>query len=242
LEGGIGGGPPLALCPVVKAVYHVFEASSPKAVAMSFFKRRRIRSFAAVAAVLLPLLAACYLPVRFDAEIEILRTGHYSMVFDGYIAALPLYDDLRKNKVKAGEEQKRVEIVLTDFKRDKGTKQIQYFKQGVFKIQWQNEGDLLAAKMVTFIRRNANMLSLSYVESSGEMKVAGASISTDNAKLLTQAGLGMDGELRVITDAKVLAHNATLVRDNPAKGARYKTYVWKIVGFQRSPSLVIALR
>jgi hypothetical protein len=201
-----------------------------------------MRVLGAVGALILPFVAGCYLPVRFDAEVELLRTGHYTMVFDGYIAALPLYEDLRKNKVKAGEEQKRVETVLTDFKRDKGTKQIQYFKQGVFKVQWQNEGDLLTAKMVTFIRRNANMLSLSYVEDTGEMKVAGASISTDNAKLLTQAGLGMDGELRVTTDAKVLAHNATLVRDNPAKGPRFKTYVWKIVGFGRSPSLVIALR
>jgi hypothetical protein len=32
------------------------------------------------------------------------------------------------------------------------------------------------------------------------------------------------------------------VRDNPAKGPRFKTYVWKIVGFGRSPSLIIALR
>lgn len=210
---------------------------------MGALTAKRILRYGGVVGALALLLAACYLPVRFDAEIEIARTGHYKMIFDGYIAAVPLYDDLRKRKVaSAAEEKRRVETVLTDFKRDAGTKEITYFKQGVFRVKWENQGDLIVNKMVTFIRRNANMLSVSYVEPTGQIKIAGASVSQDNAKLLTQAGLGMEGELRVITDAKVVSHNATLVRDNPAKGPRFKTYVWKIVGFQRSPSLTIALR
>lgn len=205
------------------------------------FEAMRLRSFGLVL-ILLSFLAGCYLPVRFDAEIEISRAGYYTMIFDGYVADVPLYDDLRQRKTTITDEKKRAETVITDFKRDRGTTEASYLRQGVFKVAWKNEGDILRAKMVTFIRRNAAMLSLSYVDTSGEIKINGASISKENIKRLTDMGLGMDGELRVITDAKVIAHNATRVADNKAKGPRFKTYTWRIQGFGRSPSLVIALR
>lgn len=204
-------------------------------------KPRRYGGPLAVFAVLALVLGGCYLPVRFDAEIELTRAGYYKMTFDGYIAHVPLYEDLRKGKTTGAQERERVAVIETDFKRDKGTKSISYVRAGLFKVNWVNEGDILKAKMVTFIRRNANMLSVSYVDTSGQITIAGASVSKENAQRLTDMKLGMDGQLRVITDAKVVSHNATSVKDNFAKGPKFKTYTWRIQGFGRSPNLTISL-
>ena len=38
--------------------------------------------------VLSALLSGCYIPIRFDAEIEIRRTGAYDFQFDGYMASV----------------------------------------------------------------------------------------------------------------------------------------------------------
>ena len=38
--------------------------------------------------VLSALLSGCYIPIRFDAEIEIHRTGAYDFKFDGYMASV----------------------------------------------------------------------------------------------------------------------------------------------------------
>ena len=46
--------------------------------------------------VLTALLAGCYLPIRFDAEIEVTRNGYYSVVFDGYLVSVPLFRGLRE--------------------------------------------------------------------------------------------------------------------------------------------------
>ena len=208
---------------------------------IGFRPPRRIR--AGLAALALALLAAgCYLPVRFDAEIEVSRTGHYGIEFDGYIVDLPLYEGLFKQKVGGLEEEKKVETVKTDFKRDRGTKDIQYHRRGIFRVKWQDQGDLLRAKMVTFIRRNAAMLTVSYADTTGLVSIYGASLTKENIERIAALGLGSEGQLRVHTDAKVVTHNATSVADNPKKGPNFKTYTWKVAGFETPPKLTIALR
>jgi hypothetical protein len=201
----------------------------------------RFRRLAAVAALAL-LAGSCYLPVRFDAEIEVTRSGHYGIEFDGYIVDLPLYEALFKQKVGGREEEKKVETVKTDFQRDRGTKDIQYHRRGIFRVKWQDQGDLTRAKMVTFIRRNAAMLTVSYADTTGLVSIYGASLTKENIERISALSLGTEGELRVHTNAKVVAHNATAVADNPKKGPNFKTYTWKVAGFQNPPKLTIALR
>lgn len=201
----------------------------------------RLRRPAAIA-VLALLAGSCYLPVRFDAEIEVTRSGHYGIEFDGYIVDLPLYEALFKQKIGGRDEEKKVETVKTDFQRDRGTKDIQYHRRGIFRVKWQDQGDLTRAKMVTFIRRNAAMLTVSYADTTGLVSIYGASLTKENIERVAALSLGTEGELRVHTNAKVVAHNATAVADNPKKGPNFKTYTWKVAGFQNPPKLTIALR
>lgn len=205
---------------------------------MTFMPRARL----ALVLGLVLLAAGCYLPVRFDAEIEVHRTGHYGIEFDGYIVDLPLYEALFKQKTTGAEEEKKVELVKTDFKRDRGTKDIQYHRRGVFRVKWQDQGDLLKAKMVTFIRRNAAMLTISYADTTGLVSIYGASLTKENIERIAALSLGTEGQIRLHTDAKVVNHNATSVADNPKKGPNFKTYTWRVAGFETPPKLTIALR
>lgn len=197
---------------------------------------------------LLPVLAAivvsgCYLPVRFDAEIEISRRGYYEFFFDGYIAKVQLFDGLNKGEITREEEMKQVELLRTDFTRDSSTKEFKYFKRGHFHVNWEKKGDLLKAKTVTFFRRNENMVGISYNSETGRVQVSGRSIARKARRQLSDMGLSMTGQLRVITDTNVIAHNATKVKNMPNRGARYKMYIWEINSiFEKTPSITMALR
>lgn len=199
---------------------------------------------AAVAVGAMVFLNSCYLPIYFDSEIELSRAGYFKMTFDGYLAKVELYEKLRKNEITPSEEKEDVANVITDFKRDTSTKVIEYMQKARFRVNWTREGDLTKVKTVTFVRRNENMLGISYNSKSGQVTISGRSIQRDIRQRLNDAGLAMRGEIRVMTDAPVLRHNATNVTRGPSRlGPNYKTYTWKIDNiFAPTPSMGIALR
>jgi hypothetical protein len=191
--------------------------------------------------VLLALyLTGCYLPIRFDAEIEIDRAGFYSMIFDGYVAHLPLYADIAAKKVDSLEERERAARLETDLTRDSAVKEFKYLKQGIFKVHWDKKGDLMRHRMVTFFRRNAAMLTLKYDKNKRLITLtAGGVMSPEVRQRILDSGLNMNGEVRVITDARVERHNATSTRkmtDRPGK----TMYIWRIESIvAKMPIMVI---
>lgn len=182
-------------------------------------------------------LAGCYVPVRFDAEIEIDRAGFYSMIFDGYMADSSLYQDLAEKKLSPEEEQRRAAVIIDDFKRDSAVSECKYYRQGIFKVHWAKKDDLMRFSMVTFFKRNEAILTLKYLKEKDIIVVSGASLSTSQRQQLADAGLNITGELRVITDARVLGQNATEVRDVAGKPGK-KMYIWRIADLNaRTPRL-----
>jgi len=52
----------------------------------------------------------------------------------------------------------------------------------------------------------------------------------------------MSGNIRVITDANVVTHNASQVKKYYKKGPKFKMYSWKLENiFAPTPSMIIAL-
>ncbi len=191
--------------------------------------------------VIVVALGGCYLPVRFDAEIEITRYGIYKMTFDGYMAEVTLFDGIQKGKVTAADEAKKVAIIEADFTRDSSTKVFEYIREGHFRVRWHKEGDLLRSGMVAFFRRNENILSLQYGKKTGRITMRGKHLKKSARQRLHDMGLDMRGELRVRTNAKVLNHNATKVKKSKdRKGVTI--YIWKIKNiFDPAPKLEISL-
>jgi hypothetical protein len=211
---------------------------------MTMIPARRLAiaaGFLAAAAV----LAACYLPVRFDAEIEVDRGGFYSMIFDGYIVHVPLRQDLAEKKISPAEEKEKVAVVMRDLKRDKAFTEVAYQKQGIFKVHWTRKDDLMRVGMVTFFRRNEAILTLKYLKDNiylknqGVVVMAAGDMSRTVRQQIADAGLNMTGEVRLITDAKVLQHNATQVKDAAGKPGK-KIYVWRLADLNApTPHLVL---
>ena len=193
------------------------------------------RLFAPFAAIF--LLASCYLPGSFDAEIELSRTGLYKMSFDGYIVDLNLYNEIRENKLKPEEEKAKADRIITDFRRDRDTKEVSYFGKGAFKVVWSKSGDITKARSVTFFRRNENMLSISYNEEERAITLAGKYVKKEDAERLIQMGLNVQGVLRIKTDARVEGHNATKV----TKEGLVTLYGWQLTSItDPSPKMKIA--
>lgn len=194
-----------------------------------------------VAAFLMAVLSGCYLPLRFDAEIELSKRGYYSIIFDGYLVWVPFFDKLRKGELSKKQEKKETRKILKDLKRDSAAKEVKYFKNGVFKVNWEKSGDLFRSPLVTFVRRNSVLFSISYLKDSGQVTMRGTMVKKNDAKRLTEMGLGIDGELRVKTDGRVVDHNATKKTKDPE--SNQTIYIWKIKSlFETAPKLVMVLR
>ncbi|MBL6941480.1 MAG: hypothetical protein ISR53_04920 [Rhodospirillales bacterium] len=185
-------------------------------------------------------LGGCYVPASFDAEIEVGRTGFYKITFEGYMAETNLFNKVVKDNISPKEEEERVARLKNDLMRDSATKLFEYFKKGHFRIKWEKQGDILKSKMVSFLRRNENLLSISYVKSKALVSIQGTPITRANAQRMVDSGLGLQGSLKVTTDAKVISHNANKVKDGEG---RKKTYIWVIKSpFDPSPKLSFNLR
>jgi len=188
---------------------------------------------------LLPVLSACYLPARFDAEIDLRRTGLYTIDFIGYIAEINLYRKLHEGSITAEEEQKRREIVEKDFLRDSSTKEVTYFQKGHFKVNWHKEGDIVKNRFVTFFRRNENIFSIQMSAKTGQIDIRGKYIKKKDKERLVEYGLWMEGEFRVKTDTKIVEHNATQVIEGKDKE---KTLIWRISSpYDPAPKLSLYL-
>jgi hypothetical protein len=192
-------------------------------------------------AVIAGVLSGCYLPARFDVEMHLNRQGYYDIIFDGYLVDVQIYEALRKGKLTPAEERKEVAILIRDVKRSPATKEFYYIRKGYFKIHWRRKGDLIKDRMVNFLRRDKPMLTLQYVRRTGLITMRGSGTTKAVAKQLFDVGLNMRGEVRFITDAKVISNNATRVKEK--KGSRETTYIWKIKSiFDRAPKLEISVR
>jgi hypothetical protein len=189
--------------------------------------------FLALGAFLAAVLGGCYMPVRFDAEIEFTRGGYYELIFDGYMADIGLFDGINKGKISPAKEIKKVELIKSDITRDESAKEFAYIEKGHFKANWRKSGDLLRAKMGVFLRRNEKFFSIKYVKTTGLVSMEGVTLAPLNAKRLFDMGLNSEGQIRVKTDAKVVSHNATKIRD---KDKAKKIYVWQIKSILDPPA------
>ncbi len=185
-------------------------------------------------------VAACYLPVRFDAEAVITRTGYYDLSFRGRIAWLPLARELRERRIGQAEEREKVRRIETDLERDSATRSLRYAGNGQFDIDWRRSGDLFRVGMVSFVRRNESIFRIKYVATTGHITLEGRSLRPEQARDLARYGLGTEGELKVKTDAAVVDHNALRV---VAVGPSERVYVWRIrSAADPAPRLVLAVR
>ena len=173
------------------------------------------------------VVSSCYLPARFDTEIELDRQGYYDIKFDGYLADVGLFQGLREGTISEAEETEKIGVIERDFLRDSNTTAFEYFREGHFKLNWERKGDLIEARTVTFIRRNELILQLKYMEKSGHVVLEGKSITKENRQRLYDMGLDMKGQIRLKTDMPIKSDNATSKKKD-SNTPRFTWLVWDI--------------
>ena len=142
--------------------------------------------------VALLFLAGCYLPLKFEADINIDEKGRYAVLYKGDIIAVTLLSKISNGKVEgASEIKKQAAIYRRDLMRDKGFKTVDHTKLARFKAVYEHQGDIHKAKSFDFVRSNARFFSIQRRKNG-----------------LIERGIDTRGVLRVWTKAKVLQHNA----------------------------------
>jgi hypothetical protein len=190
------------------------------------FSNWRVRVAAACALIAVAVLAACYLPNNFKAEVRLGKDGSFALAFYGELVWAPLYRDIQNGKYSSEEIPKQVELIRQDLARDSNFKKIESLGQGRFKVEYEREGRLNASQEVTFVRRNA-IIILMRATADGRVSINSAAIKPSDAKTIADMGLAMKGQFRIITDGLVKDQNAT--RSEPYKGI-YKLYIWDVDG------------
>jgi hypothetical protein len=90
---------------------------------------------------------------------------------------------------------------------------------------------------VAFVRRNSIIIEL-HATPDGHVTVDGNTLKPSDAQIATIAGLDVHGEFRIVTDAKVLEHNAT----NVTPFGPYWVYIWTIDNAFSPPPHFVMLR
>jgi hypothetical protein len=205
------------------------------------------RLLGVLGAVLILALSGCYLPSDFKAEIRINAIGDYSMMYVGDLVYAPLYQDAVQGKLTPAEIKEKTEVLIKDLQRDKvydpvtkTTTDVPHFREvvskgmGRFHVRFEREGWLDDRDQVSFVRRNALIIQLRTKD--GKISIAVPGLNPTDSQRLMSLGLEVKGELRVVTNAQVLTHNATDIKTL----AGYRVYIWKIENaLSPSPRIVM---
>lgn len=200
------------------------------------------------ALLLVPLLASCYLPDRFQSEIRIAPDGSFGMSYAGVMTWVPLYMDYnwinlppkvqktkqRKSKAELAETEKNIEKNLNT---DKYFTVIEPMGKGAYNVRYNREGKITGSGQATFLRRNAMIINLA-VNESRVLTVQSKAMSKATKKQLADIGLKMRGLFRVVTAGKVLKHNADTVKDHNG----FKVYDWRLTLASPTPKLTMQLK
>lgn len=194
--------------------------------ALPAFMRRLLKSAAALV-LLVPLLGGCYLPDGFQSEIRLARTGEYGVYYKGDLTWLPLVKDLREGKIAQADLPERMAVLERDLARDGNFSTVKAAGPGTFAVEYNRLGRLSRPDLVTFVRRNARILSMQ-TDETGQVTITGSqAIKMIDPGVIERAGLNSRGLFRITTNAPVVEHNADSVRPGPQG---YTLYDWNING------------
>ncbi len=193
---------------------------------------RHLRAAAAAAATIC-LLASCYLPDRYEAEIRLTRDGGYGVTFIGQLTYAPLYGQIARGEITPEKAEENNRMIQEQLKRDTAFKEVSPWGRGRYQVRFAREGRFGGAmQMVNFATRQQAIVRIRTPEA-GLIQVNSTGQGQLYADRFEEIGLRTQGLLRIVTDVEVLEHNATFVRASPTPG--FTQYDWRIRNFRDAP-------
>lgn len=187
-----------------------------------------------------PLLASCYVPDDFLAEIRLARNGDYALIYKGKLTWAPLWADIRDGKLSGDEIAEKEAAIMADLERDGHFSEIRPLGRGQFAVSYQRTGKFTGTRKVTFVRRSAEILSME-LRTTGEVHIRTRNDSKlDLENQLAANGLSSRGKLRVITNTAVVLHNAQDIGQGLPGYPDYTIYDWTITASTKPMPMLIA--
>ncbi|MBL4721822.1 MAG: hypothetical protein JKY20_11925 [Alphaproteobacteria bacterium] len=191
----------------------------------------------AMFALSLIILSGCYLPSNYEADFNISKNGDFAFRYTGNITSIPLLSKIGKGELSREQIEESIAIYKRDLERDSSFEKVQYVTEGRYKVKYEYRENILKSKSFTFIRSNAHFLRLMR-RKDGYTEIQGNRPPKKYIDELISKGFDSRGVLRVWTDAKVLKHNAQLVKKGPKT-----VYVWALNSMRDPlPSMILLLK
>lgn len=194
-----------------------------------------MRGMAALGALL--VLSSCYIPDKFRAELRLSRYGDYAISYEGDLIWAPILHEYGKGTITAANEKERIDHIHADLKRDPAVKEARSLGKGRFHVRYERAGRLGKNQLTSLVRRDARLISMKSNPNNVIVVVAN-SVKPADGQRMAASGVGMEGEFRVTTDANVVEHNASSVRQFGA----FKVYVWAIENPLSPPPRLVMIR
>lgn len=193
--------------------------------------RTATRSVAALAVLL--VLSGCYLPDRFQLNMNIDKSGKYAFIYEGDLLAFNFLRKIGQNEV-GPDDKDEIAVYVQDLERDSGFTSVEYLGQARYAVKYKRQSNILEHPNFSFVRRNGSFMTIKRGED-GLIQVSGDKPNKQYRDELKAKGFQIRGVVRLWTNARVLDHNAQqVIQGNPTQ------YVWDIQSFdQPTPKLTL---
>ncbi|MDA0664128.1 MAG: hypothetical protein O3B08_15005 [Proteobacteria bacterium] len=192
----------------------------------------------------LPLLAvlllasSCYVPAKFEADLNIDESGKFAFRYNGNLLAVTLLRKLSFGEVTKENLAENAAIYERDLARDSGFKKIKHLEGAMYGVEFDRQGDIVKERTFSFVRSNALFLGVKR-RKDGLIEVFGSRPPKNLVDALIDYGFDVRGVFRVWTNAKVVSHNAQQSREEGSP----KVYQWRIQSMRDTPpSLILELK
>ncbi|MDX2144217.1 MAG: hypothetical protein SFV19_12750 [Rhodospirillaceae bacterium] len=188
--------------------------------------------------VAMAVLANCWLPEQFETEIRFTSTGAWGVTHIGTITYAPLFGQIVRGVIAKEDADRQVRQHLEFLKLDSNFKEVNSLGSGRFQVKYMREGQFAGAKQsFNFIARQGAMFRLRTTPDA-RVILAGSGQARIYADRFEEVGLKMQGLIRVVTDAEVIEHNATTVRQSRTPG--FVQYDWRVRSLRDKPPKLVA--
>jgi len=175
--------------------------------------------------ICLLVLASCFVPDQYEAEIRLSRDGSYGVSYNGILIYAPLYSQIVRGEIDDAHAKDSERKFLDTLKRETFFKEVVGLGQGRYRVRYEREGRFGGShQMVTFVSRQSPIFRVLTTEA-GEVKVNGSGKGQMYAESFEEVGIKSAGLFRIVTDMPVTAHNAQFTRASTAPG--YTMYDWR---------------
>ena len=178
----------------------------------------------ALSLIALPLfLSSCYLPDKFELDIRVTKNGEYALRYTGDLISVNLKKKILSGELSDTELSEQLDIYYRDLLSDPSFSEVTHVGDGIFRVKYLYLSSIHRQPYFTFIRGNNKIFIIKYRKDKKILSLTANQLSETDKKRTGAAEYMPTGKIRVISDLKVLNHDADEVMDT-----KTPSYIWNV--------------